>query len=140
MPGRWEFEQFEAWSPKTLWTMSYDKPEIQEEYEPYEGRTTYAIKEGGGYYAGRIAVTEALHRMKRQARAIIFREIYEGYIMPVGVWEVRENVRKALQNKPKKFGNLKEALADIGTRLRLPINEYLSKSELLKQRKINEYF
>ena len=140
MPGRWEFEQFEAWSPQTLWTMSYEKPVIQEEYESFVGRTDYAMKEGGGYYAGRIAVTEALHKMKKQARAIIFREIYEGYIMPVGVWEVRENVRKALHNRPKRFGNMKDALEDIKTRLRIPINEYLSKSEMLKQRRINDYF
>ena len=140
MPGRWEFEQFEAWAPKTLWTMSYDAPVIQEEYEGFEGRSDYAIKEGGGYYAGRIAVTEALHRMKKQARAIIFREIYEGYLMPVGVWEVRENVRKALGKKPRRFGSLQSALEDIKTRLRIPLEEYLKNSEMLKQRKISEYF
>ncbi len=140
MPGRWEFEQFETWAPNTLWTMSYDKPVIQEEHEGFEGRTTYAMKEGGGYYAGRIAVTETLHRMKKQARVIIFREIYEGYIMPVGVWEVRENVRKALEKKPHRFGSLSDALTDIRTRLRIPIEEYVKNSEVLKQRKINEYF
>ena len=140
IPGTWEFEQFETWAAKTLWTMAYDKPVIQEEHELFEGRTTYAMKEGGGYYAGRIAVTEALHRMKKQARVIIFREIYEGYIMPVGVWEVRENVRKALQKRPKKFSTLQEALGDIKTRLRIPIEEYLKQSEVLKQRKLNEYF
>jgi hypothetical protein len=120
--------------------MSYEKPEIQEEYEGFEGRSDYALREGGGYYAGRIAVTEALHRMRRQARTIIFREIYEGYLIPVGVWEVRENVRKALQKRPKRFGSMKDALEDIRTRLRIPIGEYLNKSEMLKQRKMTEYF
>lgn len=139
IPGKWEFEQFEAWDPKTLWTLAYDKPVIQEEHEGFKGRTTYATKEGGGYYAGRIAVTESLSRMKRQARVIIFREIYEGYIMPVGVWEVRENVRKALEKKPKKFNNLKEALNDIDSRLAIPIGEYVKRSEILKQRRIDEY-
>jgi hypothetical protein len=113
---------------------------IQEEYEPFDGRTEYAFKEGGGYYAGRFAVTEALHRMRRQARVIIFREIYEGYIMPVGVWEVRENVRKALEKRPKRFASLSDALSDIKTRLRNPMEEYLKKSELLKQRKLIDYF
>jgi len=139
MPGRWEFEQFEAWAPNTLWTMSYDKPVIQEEYEGFAGRSTYATNEGGGYYAGRLAVTEALRRMKKQARSIIFREIYEGYIMPVGVWEVRENARKAMQKKPKRFGSLQSALEDIRSRLRIPLNEYLKKSEMMKQRKMSEY-
>lgn len=140
MPGAWEFEQFEAWAPKTLWTMSLEKPVIQEEYEGFHGRTKYALKEGGGYYAGRIAVTESLHRMRRQARSIIFREIYEGYVMPVGVWEVRENVRAALRKKPRKFSSLKEALSDMGSRLRIPLDEYLNKSEILRQKKISEFF
>ncbi len=97
------------------------------------------MKEGGGYYAGRFGVAEYLNRIKRQARVIIFREIYEGYIMPVGVWEVRENVRKAVEKNPRKFSTLNEALADIGTRLRIPIDEYLKRSEILKQRRINEW-
>jgi len=140
MPGAWEFEQFEAWAPKTLWTMSFNRPVIQQEHETFSGRTAYAFKEGGGYYAGRFSVAEALWRMKKQARAIIFREIYEGYIMPVGVWEVRENAKKALEKCPRRFGSLRDALEDIKTRLRIPIHEYLNKSELLRQKKISEYY
>lgn len=140
IPGRWEFEQFEAWAPKTLWTMAYDRPVIQEEYEGFKGRTRYADKEGGGYYAGRIAVTEKLYGMRRQARVVIFREIYEGYTIPVGVWEVRENVRHALEKKPRRFQTLKEALEDIKSRLRIPLQEYMSRSEILRQRKIVDYF
>lgn len=139
IPGMWEFEQFEAWAPKTLWTRAYERPVIQNEYEGFSGRTEYAMKEGGGYYAGRFGVVEYLNRIKRQARVIIFREIYEGYIMPVGVWEVRENVRKALEKNSRKFSTLNEALADIGTRLRVPIDEYLQRSEILKQRRISEW-
>jgi len=140
MPGKWEFEQFEAWAPRTLWTLAYEKPIIQEEYEGYKGRTKYAEKEGGGYYAGRIAVTEKLYGMRRQARVVIFREIYEGYTIPVGVWEVRENVRRALEKDPRKFGTLRDALEDVTSRLRIPLEEYTKRSELLRQRKIVEYF
>ncbi len=139
IPGPWEFEQFEAWAPKTLWTQKTKEPVIQEEYESSKGRTTYAMKEGGGYYAGRIGVTEALDAMKKQARAIIFREISGGYIIPVGVWEVRENVRKAMGKRPRKFNSLKEALQDIGSRLTIPIHEYIKRSETLRQRRINEW-
>ncbi len=139
IPGMWEFEQFEAWAPKTMWTAFSNKPVIQAEYEGFSGRTKYAMKEGGGYYAGRFGVVEYLSRIKRQARAVIFREIYEGYIMPVGVWEVRENVRKALEKKPDKFNTLHDALLNINSRLRIPIGEYLKRSEILKQRRINEW-
>jgi hypothetical protein len=139
IPGAWEFEQFEAWAPRTLWTMAYDKPVIQLESEFYRGRSDYALREGGGYYASRLAVAEALECMGRQARVIVFREIYDSYIMPVGVWEVRENVRKAMQNKPGRFDTLKAALDDINTRLLIPVGEYVRKSELLKQSRITDY-
>lgn len=140
MPGAWEFEQFEAWHPNTLWTQGGDRPTIQAEYEGFAGRTAYAEKEGGGYYAGRIGVVEKLCEMRRQARVVVFREIYEGYTIPVGVWEVRENVRRALAKKPERFSNLAEALASVGGRLRLNMGEYLRASEILRQRKIVDYF
>ncbi len=59
--------------------------------------------------------------------------------MPVGVWEVRENVRKAFTNKPEKFANLKEALQHINSKLTIPIREYIQQSEILKQRRLNEW-
>lgn len=139
MPGAWEFEQFEAWAPQTLWTLSYDEPVIAEEHESYEGRSDYALNEGGGYYAGRLGVVEALHDMGRQARVVIFREIHEGYVMPVGVWEVRENVRKAMQRPYLKFGSLREAFGYLKSRLRIPIGKYVQRSEVLSQRRLSDY-
>lgn len=139
IPGAWEFEQFEAWSPNTLWTQSAEEFSIVEEHEPHEGRWDYAYNEGGGYYAGRFAVAEAMNRMRRQARCIIFREIYDTYLMPVGVWEVRENVRKAMEKQPKKFTNLKAALEDIQNRLMINIQKYIEKSQILRQRRITDY-
>ncbi|OYT26735.1 MAG: hypothetical protein B6U97_03210 [Candidatus Altiarchaeales archaeon ex4484_96] len=139
MPGRWEFEQFEAWAPKTLWTQSATTPVITQENEPYAGRTRYAHKQGGGYYAARFAVTEYLHRIKRQARSVVFREISEGYVVPVGVWEVRENTRRALKKKPSKHDTLPKALHHLKTKLKLPLKDYLTQSEVLRQKKMIEY-
>jgi hypothetical protein len=139
IPGAWEFEQFEAWSPNTLWTMGNDEPAIVQEHEAHDGRWDYAYNEGGGYYAGRFAVAEALDRMRRQARAIVFREIYDGYVMPVGVWEVRENVRKAMEAKPGRFASLKAALEDVGTRLMINVGKYAEKSQILRQRRIPDW-
>lgn len=139
MPANWEFEQFEAWAPNTLWTMAYSRPAINLEKEGYGGRSEYAIKEGGGYYAARLAALEALNEMRRQAGVVIFREIYEGYIMPVGVWEVRENVRNAFRNQPAKFGTLKEALSHISMKLKIPMAEYIKRSEILPQRRLVDW-
>ncbi|PKP57480.1 MAG: hypothetical protein CVT88_08815 [Candidatus Altiarchaeales archaeon HGW-Altiarchaeales-1] len=137
IPGNWEFEQFEAWAPETLWTKGITDYAINLEAEYYKGRNDYAIKEGGGYYAARFAVLEYLRKIKKQARVIIFREIYEGYIMPVGVWEVRENVRNAFKNKERKFSNIHDALNDMAKYLKVPMREYLKRSEIMVQKRLD---
>jgi hypothetical protein len=139
MPGKWEYENFEAWAPNTIWSRGAKDYFLTEEHEQFEGRTKYAESQVGGYYAARFSVCEALSKMNKQARAVLFREIGEGYVLPVGVWEIRENVRHAFMNPPKKFSTLREALDDISTRLRLPMKEYMKKSAILPQKRINEF-
>jgi hypothetical protein len=139
MPGAWEFEMFECWAADTLWTQGAEEPTLVSEYEGVDGRREYAYNEGGGYYAGRFAVAEALNRFRRNARVSVFREIYSGHVMPVGVWEIRENVREALKKKPKIFSSVEDALKDIGGRLHLPMERYLRKSQILTQKRISDY-
>ncbi|MBL7159956.1 MAG: hypothetical protein ISS95_00155 [Candidatus Aenigmarchaeota archaeon] len=138
-PGSWEFENFEAWAPGSFWAQKQKNFWISEEYEPYSGRKTYAKEQVGGYYAARLAILEYLSKIKKQARVIDFREISEEYIIPVGVWQVRENVRNAFKNPPHKFPTLKEALDHIGSNIRLPINEYIKKSKLLQQKRVFDF-
>ena len=112
---------------------------FSEEHEPYGGRSDYAERQGGGYYAARLGVVEALYRMRKQARAIVFREIGTGYTVPVGVWEVRENVRHALEGAPEKFATREEALAHVASQLAVPLPEYMKKSKVLLQRRLTEF-
>ena len=139
MPGNWQYEGFEAWSPGSYWTKGAKDVEIVEEYEPYEGRKAYADKQAGGYYAARIGVAEGLNAIKKQAMAMVFREIYDGYTIPLGVWVVRETVRNAFRQKPNKFSSLNEALQRIGSRLSLPMAEYRKKSVILRQRRLDSF-
>ncbi|RLI96714.1 MAG: hypothetical protein DRO99_04005 [Candidatus Aenigmatarchaeota archaeon] len=139
MPGSWEFENFEAWAPGSMWTANLKKPEILEEYEPFKGRSRYAELQGGGYYASRLGVIEGLHAMRRQARVVVFREVYEGYAVPLGVWQVRENVRNAFKGKAAKFATLKEALDDINRRLKLDITEYKKQSKVLLRKTVFDF-
>ncbi|MEW5996821.1 MAG: hypothetical protein AB1657_04470 [Candidatus Micrarchaeota archaeon] len=139
MPGKWEFENFEAWAPGTIWTPGSDNFRVSGEYEPFGGRTAYADAQAGGYYAVRIGVLEFLDRIRRQARVVSIREIYEGYQIPVGVFQVRENVRDATLNV-RKYSTLSEALASAGSRLRKGISEYVKRSKILRQRRLGEFF
>lgn len=139
MPGSWEFENFEAWAPGSTWSFNLKKTEILEEYEPFRGRTRYADKEGGGYYASRIACTEKLKDMHRQARVVVFREVYEGYVIPLGVFVVRETARKAYQGKPRRFATKEEALKYCDSRLRISIREYTKSSRMLQQKRLGDF-
>jgi DNA repair protein NreA len=140
MPGPWEFENFEAWARGSLWNLSGDLSYITVEHEFNEGRKKYADLQVGGYYASRFAVTENLFGRNKQARVIVIREIDTGYVVPVGVWQVRENVRNAFLKGPIKFSTLEDMFSYARILLKNPLDEYLKKDIILKQRKIRDWF
>jgi hypothetical protein len=113
------------------------------DYEGNSGRTTYA-QIGGCYYSARLAVCEQLIKERRQATAIVLREVRPGYIMPVGVWQVRENVRNAMRQKPFLFKTLNDSLKFISGSFEIPLRRWTLQSELLKnalfQKRITDFF
>lgn len=139
IPGQWEFENFEAWSPGSFWSQSLKQTQILVEYEPFRGRTKYAELQAGGYYASRFACVEHLHSRRRQARVVVFREVSEGYVVPLGVWVVRSTAKDALAKKPLKFSTKEEALRHIDTLLNIPLQEYLKRSRILRQSRLSDY-
>ncbi len=50
-----------------------------------------------------------LAREGKQAGAIVLREAYNGYV-PLGVFNVRENVRNAMNQNPLEFDDMKTAI------------------------------
>lgn len=142
LPTTWRYELIEAWYPNTVWNPTGKQIEILGDHEMFEGRRNYA-QIGGCYYAARLAVNELLSAERRQSGAVIFREAHPGYIMPVGVWNVRENVRMALRQPASKFGSLREALDHVSSRMDIPMSTWLRHSEILKdyifQRRIDDY-
>jgi hypothetical protein len=63
--------------------------------------------------------------------------------MPVGVWQVRENVRNAMRQKPYTFNTLDEALKWVVGKFQIPLQRWIMRSELLKnalfQKKITDF-
>ncbi len=146
MPSLFEYENFEVWFPGSIWSdASSQRPVIVEEYEGFTGRKKYAANEGGGYYAARLAVAEALHKMKRQAGVIVFREIHPRYSVPLGVWVVRETARDAFRHRGEKFETKSEALEYIDARLRakegmpLGIKDFETLSKILRQKRLTDF-
>ncbi|NWF87550.1 hypothetical protein HXY32_07080 [Candidatus Bathyarchaeota archaeon] len=142
IPSAWSYEAIEAWYPGTVWNPSGRNVVMFGDWEDHEGRTTYA-EMGGCYYAARLAVCELLVKERRQATVIVLREAHPGYIMPVGVWQVRENVRNAMRQKPFLFNTLDEVLKFIASRFQIPLQQWMMRSELLKsalfQKKITDF-
>jgi hypothetical protein len=142
IPASWSYELIEAWYPKTIWNPSGQRIVMFSDWEGFEGRTTYASI-GGCYYASRVGIGEALSKERRQATVIVLREVHPGYIMPVGVWNVREAVRNTLKNKPLKFDSLEGALKYISTKLDIPLKNWIEESNLLRnvlhQRKLSDF-
>ncbi|MFQ5975652.1 MAG: Nre family DNA repair protein [Candidatus Hydrothermarchaeales archaeon] len=142
IPSSWCYELIEAWYPNTVWNPRGSRIFVYSSHEGYEGRSKYA-EIGGCYYAARLAVTEKLGKEKRQAATVILREAHPGYIMPVGVWNVRENVRNALRGKAMKFDTLKGALDYVFSKLDIPKERWILNSKLLKdflyQRRLEDF-
>ncbi len=134
MPKPWSYELIEAWYPKTTWNPVGKKVSILSSAEFWEGRKKYA-EIGGCYYAARLAVGEHLRKERRQASVVIMREAHPGYIMPVGVWNVRETVRDALKKPCRKFRSLEEALDYSSTKLDIGKDIWMRNSEVLKDLK-----
>lgn len=139
IPGKWEYEQFEAWQPGSFWSFALKRYEVTHEYEGFRGRSDYAEKQAGGYYAARFSVVEFLHRRKRQAKAIVVREITPRYVIPIGVWQVRESVRKALRKGAEYFDDLREALFKLSETISFPLSEILKKSRIINQKTLKDF-
>lgn len=142
MPTSWRYELVEAWYPDTVWNPTGSEIMIISSHEGYEGRKDYA-EIGGCYYAARLATCEHLMRLGRQAGAVILREAHSGYIMPVGVWNVRENVRNAYRGPYHEFPTLPRAMEYIQTRLDIRMKRWMRTSHVLadlrQQRRIEDF-
>lgn len=95
LPGIWSYEFVEIFGKGAIWAV---RPTIIRDHEFYGGRTSYASTTAGAYYAARLAATELLTSLRRQATVIVVREIGPEYIVPLGVWLVRETARDAARN------------------------------------------
>ncbi len=124
LPSNWSFEVIE---------ISLKKFGVWQDHESFFQRKTYAEDVTGAYYANRLAVTEYLEKIKRQALCLVFREIRPEYTAPLGVGILRQTSREAFSNPPETFQSIQEALKQIQTRLRLHVDNFAQKSVLLKQ-------
>jgi len=135
----WFFDYHETWKMKSVWNLLGKIPIILTDNEGPTGRRNYATNTVGGYYAARLAVQEKLVEIRKKAAVIAFREVGKGYSIPLGVWQVRENMRHALSKQPLSFETLNNALKHISHRLTIPMKHYHRKSPLLHQSTLDQF-
>jgi hypothetical protein len=142
LPGSYRYESIEAWYPNTMWNPNTTQVVIMGDHEGHDGRTTYASI-GGCYYAARLATSEALLSLGRQAGVVVLREVHPGEILPLGVWNVREHVRAALRAPHERLSGLGELEERIRSTFAIPLERWKVASAVLHeartQRRLDEW-
>lgn len=127
----WNFEMVEAW---------FDKQENEKRYflesdceKAYSGLDHYP-RIAGAYFAAKLAVLEYLKAKKIKCSVLILREIRPEYLVPLGVWQIREGIRDALRSSKNthSFSDLKNALAYACKEMIVPLLRWLDQSEIYK--------
>jgi hypothetical protein len=121
----WSFEMQEAW---------YDNNGnlgVGIDFENANGLNHYPSI-GGAYYAARLAVAEHLFKKRHRAAALILREIRPEYAIPLGVWQIREGIRKALDGKSNQFDDFQKALSFACVNLSVSKSEWIRNSKMYK--------
>jgi hypothetical protein len=125
IPTPWQYEWAEAFVH-----VQGEEELVFADHEGMRGKKGYSTV-GGCFYSCRMAVLEALEREQVQAGAIVLREATNGYI-PMGVFNVRENVRNALRSDPVSQDGLKSALKQATSRMTLPLARFLDVCSLTR--------
>jgi len=128
IPGAYQFELVEFWG-KVFGMKSFSS-----DYEPFQGRKTYANHTHGAFYSGRLAVMEYLEKIRRQATVLIVREVRSEYSIPVGIWQLRESVRDAMGSGYETFATMNDAVKKIAERIYVR-DGWVAHSKIMADRK-----
>jgi hypothetical protein len=132
----WSFEMIEAWFTRD------GEMGIGSDYEDARGLDHYPTI-AGAYFSARLAVSEYLSKRRRKAAALVLREIRPEYVMPLGVWQIREGVREALKDSPANFETLMDAISYAANYLSVSRSEIMARSLVYKnlrsQKRITDF-
>jgi hypothetical protein len=98
----------------------------------------------GAYFASRLSVAEHLKKRRRKAAALVLREIHSDYVMPVGVWQIREGNKRSIKKRNRQFESFEKALSFACMNLSLSTKEWIRNSKIYKnmkeQMRITDFF
>lgn len=145
-PDVFNFELFELYLPKSSWNPS-DELKASTDFESFFGRKEYASSTAGGYYATRLSILEYLNSINRQASVLAIRLETPSYWAGLGVWVVRESVRKSMKRKME-FASKEELISAARQISKIKYNfdnsQIIQRSKIindvLKQKKLGQWF
>ncbi len=133
VPGKWEYELMEFKRSGSVWN-SAKNTYIAQNYEPYSGRTDYAEQTAGAFYATRLGIMEHLDKRKKQAKALVLRDVTPDYWAPLGVWVIRETVRNAFTEDPEEIETFKDLKYRVSNEFRFLYSRIRRRSKMLEGR------
>ena len=134
-PHRWIYEMIEAWYSNGVMGFGSD-------FEDARG-IDHPPAIAGAYFAAKLGVLEYLNKMKIQAGVVILREIRPEYAIPVGVWQVREGVREAMNKVPVIADDFNHALSLASQKMSISKSEWLAHGNILglvRQKVLSDFF
>ncbi len=134
-PSRWIYEMIEAWHSSGTIGFGADSEDAR--------GIRHSPSIAGAYFAAKLGVVEYLSKKKIQSGVVVLREIRPEYAVPVGVWQVREGIRRAMYSTPQIAENFDQALEMATTHMRISKIDWLSHgniTQLVRQKTISDYF
>lgn len=132
----WSFEM------KEVWFDNNGNIGMGMDFEDARGLDHYPSI-AGAYFAARLGIAEHLSKRRRKAAALALREIHPDYVMPVGVWQIREGIREAVKTEKSEFETFEKALNFACISLSTSKKEWIRGSKIFKfneQRRITDFF
>ena len=131
----WSFEMIEAWYDQN----NVNKFFLESDYESSTTGLDHYPRIAGAYFAAKLGILEYLtSSKKRKCSVLIFREIRPEYLVPLGVWQIREGIRDALRSKhvvhttTTTFSDFRNALLYASKVMTVPILYWLKHSIIYK--------
>lgn len=134
----WVFEMQEAWIDGN------GNLGMGKDFEDAVGGLNHHPSIAGAFFAARLSISEYLNKINRKAAVLTLREIHPQYVIPVGVWQIREGIREALRGFGRRFDYFGNALSFACNFLSISKNEWIKNSKIYsiikEQKKISDYF
>jgi hypothetical protein len=123
----WSFEMQEAWFDTN------GNLAMGSDFENANGIDHYPTI-AGAYFAAKLGIAEHFFNRGRKGAGFVLREIHAEYVIPVGVWQIREGVREALKRKVTQFDTFEKALHFACIESSVSVREWLRNSQMQTNR------